>query len=153
MRIIKAELSDLPAVLTLQRLAYQSEAQLVDDFSIPPLTQTLEELTADFGAGIILIAVEQSRPTEIAGSVRGRFSGNTLHIGRLIVNPSRQNRGIGTALLRGIEALYPRMRYELFTSDRSVKNLSLYIKNGYREFKREPLNKRVNLVFLEKHGS
>ena len=128
MKIIKAEKDDLPAILSLQRLAYQSEAQLVNDFSIPPLRQTLEGLTVDFNDGIILKAVEESNPKEIIGSVRGRFFENTLYIGRLLVNPSFQNKGIGTALLLHIESLYPQARYELFTSDKSSKNISLYIK-------------------------
>ena len=154
MNILKAEIKDLRAVLSLQKLAYQSEAQLVNDFSIPPLTQTLEGITEDFNNGVILKAVEQFNTDTVIGSVRGRFSENTLtlYIGRLIVDPSFQNRGIGTALLSSIEELYPHVRYELFTSDRSSKNLSLYIKNGYKEFKREPLNEHVDFIFLEKYG-
>ena len=153
MNIANAEINDLPMILSLQKLAYQSEAQLVNDFSIPPLIQTLESITADFNSGIILKAMLPSKPNEIVGSVRGHIAENTLFIGRLIVNPSFQNQGIGTALLSKIESLYPDMRYELFTSDRSNKNLSLYIKNGYKEFKREPLNENVNFVFLEKNSS
>ena len=149
MDIVKAGINDLPAILSLQKLAYQSEAQAVHDFSIPPLTQTLEGITDDFKGGIILKAVRQG---EIIGSVRGRVSAGTLYIGKLIVNPPFQNQGVGTALLSGIEALYPHMRYELFTSEKSSKNLSIYTKNGYKEFKREPLNGRVDLIFLEKQG-
>ena len=148
MKIIKTEKDDLPAILSLQKRAYQSEAQLVNDFSIAPLTETLEGITDHFDKCLILKAVEQDN--DIIGSVRGFFSGGTLYIGRLIVDPSFQNKGIGTNLLLNIEAMYPRARYELFTSDRSVKNLSLYIKNGYKEFKREPLNEHVSFIFLEK---
>ena len=147
MKIIKAEIHDLPTILSLQKLAYQSEAELVGDYSIPPLTQTIDGITEEFNSGIILIAVDND---EIIGSVRVRFSENTLYIGRLIVTPLRQNQGIGTVLLLAAEALYPNARYELFTSDKSAKNLSLYIKNGYSEFKREALNENVNIVFLEK---
>ena len=150
MMIMRAETDDLPAILALQKLCYQSEAQLVNDFSIPPLKQTLEGITEDFHTGIILKAVNQEKPDEIIGSVRGRLCGNTLYIGRLIVHPACQNQGIGTKLLLEMEALYPDARYELFTSDRSSKNLFLYTKNGYKEFKREALNEVVNLVFLEK---
>ena len=116
------------------------------------MTQTLEGITRDFDDGIILKVVEQNNPNEIIGSVRGRFFGGTLYIGRLMVAPAFQNRGIGTALLLNIESLYPHTRYELYTSERSGKNLSLYLKNGYAEFKREPLNDEVDFVFLEKYG-
>ena len=148
MKIMKAQAHDLPSILTLQKLAYQSEAELVGDYTIPPLTQTIDSITDDFNKGTILKAVDKG---EIIGSVRVHFSQNTLHIGRLIVSPSRQNQGIGSALLSAAEKLYPHARYELFTSDRSERNLHLYTKNGYTEFKREPLNENINLVFLEKH--
>ena len=149
MKIVKAEECDLPSILELQKLAYQSEAELVGDYSIPPLTQTIDGITDDFNNGTILKFVDFG---EIIGSVRVRFSEGTLYIGRLIVTPSRQNQGIGKALLLAAEELYPDARYELFTSDRSAKNLSLYVKNGYKEFKREPFNEYVNLVYLEKYG-
>ena len=42
--IVQAEEADLEAILELQRLAYQGEARLLNDFSIPPLMQTLEEI-------------------------------------------------------------------------------------------------------------
>jgi hypothetical protein len=33
--------------LALQKLAYRSEAEIYDDYTIPPLTQTLGEMRAD----------------------------------------------------------------------------------------------------------
>jgi len=148
MNILKAAINDLPAILALQRLAYQSEALLHDDFTIPPLTQTLEGITADFHKGVILKAVAPD--DEIIGSIRGYLAENTLHIGKLIVHPSFQDQGIGTALLLDMESLHPGVRYELFTSDKSLKNLYLYQKHGYIEFKRGPLNVNSELIFLEK---
>ena len=150
MKIMRAELADLPEILALQKLAYQSEAELVNDYTITPLTQTLEGMTDDFHTGLILKAVSESNPKEIVGSVRGRVNENTLYIGRLIVDPALQNQGIGTALLLHIESLHPQMRYELFTSAMSKKNLSLYLNNGYKEFKRAPLNEVFDFVYLEK---
>ena len=150
MEIIKATENDLSVILELQKLAYQSEAELVGDYSISPLTQTLAGIKDDFKNGIFLKAVENN---EIIGSVRVRFSENTLYIGRMIVSPVQQNKGIGTALLRAAEALYPNAKYELFTSEKSERNLHLYKKNGYKEFKREPMNDNANFVFLEKFPS
>jgi len=149
MNITRAQIHDLPAILALQKLAYQSEAELIGDYSIRPLTQTMDGIADDFSSGVILKAVEGDK---IIGSVRVRLSENTLYIGRLIVTPPRQNQGIGTALLRAAESLYPGARCELFTSDRSARNLHLYRKNGYQEFRREPLNENVDRVFLEKRA-
>ena len=145
--ITTAQLHDLPAILALQKLAYQSEAELLDDFSIPPLHQTLTDTTEDFNNGTILKAVDNN---EIIGSVRVHIINDTMFIGKLIVTPSRQNQGIGKALLFAAENLYPSKRFELFTSSKSSKNLLLYTKCGYIEFKREPLNKAAEIIFLEK---
>lgn len=48
--ILPATLADAPEILALQRLAYQAEARLYADWSIPPLTQTLAELEAELAA-------------------------------------------------------------------------------------------------------
>ena len=46
--IIQATIKDAADILTLQKVAYQSEAKLNDDWSIPPLMQTLSEIEAEF---------------------------------------------------------------------------------------------------------
>jgi phosphoribosylanthranilate isomerase len=142
-----AQVGDAAEILALQRLAYQSEAELNRDFTIPPLTQTPAEIESEFERKIFLRAKMNGR---IIGSVRAEILNTTCHIGRLIVHPDRQNRGVGSRLLREIEARFPQAgRFELFTSERSERNLRLYQKNGYRIFKREPMNDRVMLVYLE----
>ena len=146
--IIPALLTDAPVILDLQKLAYQSEAALNDDYSIPPLTQTLPEWEADFQRQVYLKA---TRDGTIVGAVRGYEQNGTCFIGRLIVHPDCQNRGIGTQLLRGVEAHFnATQRYELFTSERSTRNLYLYHKLGYHIFRTEPLTAKVTIVYLEK---
>jgi phosphoribosylanthranilate isomerase len=146
-QIQKVKKKDLEEVLALQKLAYQSEAELNNDFNIPPLTQTLEEIRAEFADAMFLKVMEGRR---IIGSVRAQEKDGTCHIGRLIVHPDFQNRGIGSRLLREIERRFDCKRFELFTSERSERNMYLYVKLGYREFKRVPLNEKTTLVFLEK---
>ena len=46
--IERAERNDLQQILDLQYIAYRSEAELLNDFRIPPLLQTLQELQAEF---------------------------------------------------------------------------------------------------------
>jgi hypothetical protein len=44
MVIEKAVVNDAEKILSLQKIAYRSEAEIYDDFTIPPLKQTSEEI-------------------------------------------------------------------------------------------------------------
>ena len=64
-----------------------------------------------------------------------------------------QNKGLGRKLMQAIEERFPNCdRFELYTGEKSLKNLYLYNKLGYKEFKQERLSEKVNLVFLEKQN-
>jgi len=145
---MRADRNDLEEILKLQYLAYQSEAQLVNDFNIQPLTQTLEELMDEYEKGVIYKAVDDKE--QIIGSVRGYVRDGTIHIGKLMVHPNFQGRGIGTSLLRHIENEHKGLRKELFTSDRSIRNIKLYERNGYKRFKEEAVSENLRFVYLEK---
>lgn len=145
--VCRAALDDLPEILQLQYLAYQSEAALFGSRDIPPLKQTLDEVTAEFQQGVILKAVCEGK---IIGSVRAKASQETARIGKLMVHPEYQRQGLGTRLLREIEGCFPGRRYELFTSTRSVGNIRLYERLGYRIFRREAVTDELEFVYLEK---
>jgi len=146
--IFQATPDDATEILALQKLAYQTEAQIYNDWNIPPLLQTIEEIRDEFRTHMFLKAVSGH---SIVGSVRARIVGNTCLIGKLIVHPKWRSRGIGTLLLTEIEIIYRAVsRFELFTGSQSVKNLYLYHKLGYQDFRRESLSDQVELIYLEK---
>lgn len=146
--ITKAQEADLQEILDLQYLAYQSEAKLLNNPYIPPLTQTLQEVQAEFEKGIILKAVDKNDC--ILGSVRAFSQDDTLHIGKLIVRPDMQGQKIGTRLLIAVARLWPHQRYELFTSSKSVRNIKLYERLGYQIFKEQAVSPTLNFIYLEK---
>lgn len=150
MNIGKAEFSDLDQILKLQYLAYQSEAKLNNNYSIPPLLQTLEELQVEYQNGTILKAEDENNT--ILGSVRGCSKDNTLHIGKLIVHPDHQGKGIGSKLLLTMEQAYPKHRYELFTSNKSVKNIRLYEHLGYVRYQEKEVAPDLIFIYLEKNS-
>jgi ribosomal protein S18 acetylase RimI-like enzyme len=144
----RAASEDAAEILTLQKLAYQSEAAIYDDFAIPPLTQTLEEIVADLKRQTFLKATMEGR---IVGSVRAYLQDGTCFVGRLIVHPSFQNQGIGTRLLGEIERAFDQAeRFELFTGHLSERNLYLYQKLGYRPYRNRTVSEALTLVHLEK---
>ena len=147
--ISKADIVDLEEILALQYLAYQSEAVLHNNFSIPPLKQTFEEVCAEYEKGIFLNAVDGG---QIVGSVRAFSEAGTAYIGKLIVRPEYQGRGIGTKLLLAIEREYALARYELFTSEKSVRTVRLYERLGYVKFRRREVEKDLVLVYMEKNS-
>ena len=146
--IDRATVADAEEILSLQKLAYRSEAEIYDDFNIPPLLQTPEEIKKDFENQTFLKATLDGK---IRGSVRAFIKEGTCYIGRLIVHPDFQNRGMGKELMQRIEEIFKEaQRFELFTGHRSEKNLRLYRKLGYEISKTVRANDRLNMVYLEK---
>ena len=144
----QAQVEDAREILDLQKLAYQSEAEIYHDDTIPPLTQTLKEITTDFRNQVFIKASVDGR---IVGSVRGQLKQGTCSIGRLIVHPDFQNQGIGIRLMDEVEKYFPEAgRFELFTGHRSERNKYLYRKLGYQVFRRQPVNSDLTLLYLEK---
>ena len=146
--IKKAQKEDLEKILELQYLAYQSEAKLFGNMDIPPLKQTIEELYNEFQKGTILKALDDIGV--IIGSVRAYQENGTVYIGKLMVHPEMQRKGIGTKLLLEIEREYPNQRYELFTSTKSISNIRLYERLGYKIFKEEAVSQKLQFVYLQK---
>ena len=152
-KICKAEYNDLEEILSLQKKAYLTEAAIYDDYSIPPLHQTISSIQKEFEDTYFLKAV--SVDNQIIGSVRMAVKDYTGLVGKLIVDERFQNLGIGKKLLSAIESIYLSdvVRFEIFTGFSSDKNLHIYTSTGYKEFKRERLNDKVMLVYLEKRVS
>lgn len=150
-KITKASIEDIKDILLLQKQAFSSEADIYNDFDTsPPLLQTLEEITKEFSESLFLKAVAEG---EIVGSVRGFQVDDTVFIKRLTVRPRFQNQGIGTMLMKSIEDSFKdNKRYELFTGHKSIRNLHLYHKLGYREFKRMPIHENLTMIFLERYA-
>lgn len=146
--ITQAEYGDLPEILELQYLAYQSEAALFGTQDIPPLKQTLEELRAEYERGLILKLTDKNG--RIIGSVRAEEKEGTVHIGKLMVHPDHRHKGCGTMLLREIESRFPGRWYELFTSTKSVDNIRLYRSLGYSKFRRKLINSDLEFVYMQK---
>lgn len=150
MNITRTQRADLAAILQLQYLAYYSEAELLNDFSIPPLQETLEEISSLYDRDDIFLKME-SEDGQIVGSVRGHCENNTLFIGKLMVHPDWRRNGLGRRLLEYIQTLFPACRYELFTSSESKKNIALYQRSGFHIFLEKEVKPGLTFLYLEKY--
>jgi len=138
---------DFEEILNLQKVAYQSEAAIYNDYGIPPLVQTMAELQGETKRSIMLKVIEDRK---IVGSVRAYEKDGTCYIGKLMVHPAYANRGIGKKLMDAIEKCFGGFRYELFTGHLSEKNLAFYQKLGYQKYKTEKVNEKLQLVYMQK---
>ena len=125
---------DAPELLTLQRACWVQEAIANNDLAIPALRESLAELEAGLGEWETYVVRVAGR---LVGAVRGRIcphDDTVWQIGRLMVAPDLQGRGLGRLLLGHIEQTAPAAvrEYQLFTGARSVRNLKTYKKAGYR---------------------
>jgi len=156
LEVLPMTTADAGEVLTLQRAAYVTEAQLYRDAFLPALTQTLEELVDEIESGGGLVLRKNGR---IIGAVRTRVVGGLLHIGRLIVAPDVQGQGLGSILMNAAEGEAAATDEDsplaadaavLFTGKLSEANLRLYARRGYVETHREQLQSGVELVHMRK---
>ncbi|MFF3606113.1 GNAT family N-acetyltransferase [Streptomyces sp. NPDC002463] len=155
--ISAADAQDAEHILKLQYLCYQSEAELYGDWSIEPLTQSLDALHTELAEGHGLVA---RLGDEVVASVRARLDEDgTVRIAKLIVHPRMQRHGLGGRLLDGIErhfaadtaeATASAKRFQLFTGHRSEGNLRLYRSKGYAQVSTREIGPKLTLVTLEK---
>lgn len=148
--VTRAGLHDAGEILTVQRAAYVTEAQLHDTPWLPPLVQTLDELVAELATVTVCLKAVQGH--RLVGTVRARVDGPVLRIGRLAVVPDLQGQGIGTHLLTAVQDLAePQITtFALFTGSLSEANLRLYRRLGYVETHREQTDTHGGLVHLER---
>ncbi|MEU3739551.1 MULTISPECIES: GNAT family N-acetyltransferase [unclassified Streptomyces] len=143
---------DAEKILKLQYLCYQSEAELYGDYSIEPLTQSLDSIQTELTAGSVLVA---RLGDEVVASVRGTVDPDgTARIDKLIVHPRMQRHGLGGRLLDAIERHLGEggtaKCFQLFSGHRSEQNLQLYRKHGYAAVGTEHVNERLTRITLAK---
>ncbi|MFD9891768.1 GNAT family N-acetyltransferase [Amycolatopsis sp. NPDC059027] len=122
---------ECPELLVLQRCCWVQEAIANDTLAIPALHETLDDVR-DWTRTWSTWRVRQG-PRMIAAA-RARLDGRTWELGRLMVAPDLAGRGLGRWLLSYVENQAPAdaRRFTLFTGHRSIRNLELYQRAGYR---------------------
>lgn len=122
--------ADLAELVVLQRCCWVQEAILNDTLDIPALHETPREVLAWAQSWTTVLARLDGR---LVAAVRGRSEGEKWHVGRLMVAPDIEGRGVGAVLLASIERLAPTgtARFMLFTGGSSHRNIRFYRRAGY----------------------
>ncbi|WP_338087855.1 GNAT family N-acetyltransferase [Nocardioides lijunqiniae] len=130
--IVPATRGDAGELLTLQRACWLQEAVANESVSgIPALHESYDDVVAGIAEWTTFVVRVGGR---LVGAVRGRMEGAAWDIGRVMVAPDLQGRGLGRVLLEHIQAVAPAeaTSYVLFTGARSTENLRMYKKAGFR---------------------
>ena len=147
-RIVPAQLDDAPALLALQRIAFDPEARACNDWAIPPLQETLDGVREHIRTAMVLKAVDGDR---LLGAIRGIVSGDACLIRVLAVAPEAQGRGLGAGLLAAIEDAHPQVaRFDLTTNLMMPRNLRFYLRHGYDVVEQIQHSPTIRLAFLRK---
>jgi tRNA (guanine37-N1)-methyltransferase len=126
--------ADAGELYTLQRACWLQELEANPGVEIPALRESLDDVRRGLGEWTVMVAREPSSG-RLVGAVRGRVDRHgEWDIGRIMVAPDLQGRGLGRALLELVEGLAPAEveTYVLFTGAGSVDNLRMYKKAGFR---------------------
>ena len=146
--IVPAHLDDAPAILAMQRLAFEPEARACQVWEIPPLQETVEGIREHIRVATVLKAMEGDR---MLGSIRGIVTDGTCLIRVLMVAPDAQGRGLGARLLKAIEDAHPQVeRFELTTNMIMVGNVRFYLSHGYEVVEQVQHGPTIRLAFMRK---
>ena len=146
--IVPAHLDDVPAMLAMQKLAFEPEARACQAWEIPPLQETVEGLREHIRMATVLKAMEGDR---LVGAIRGIVTGTTCLIRVLVVAPDAQGRGIGARLLEAIEDAHRQVeRFELTTNLVMVGNVRFYLRHGYDVVEQVQHAPTIRLAFMRK---
>jgi tRNA (guanine37-N1)-methyltransferase len=125
--------ADAGELFTLTRACWLQELWANPGVVIPALEESFEDAVRGLGEWTTFVALAGGR---IVGSARGKVvdGGTVWDVGRVMVAPDLQGRGLGRHLLELIEEAAPAevTTYELNTGASSVDNIRMYKKAGYR---------------------
>ncbi len=135
--------ADAGEILILSRACWLQEAIDNDTFAIPALQEDVEDVRGWIGEWDTWVVRAEGR---LVGAVRGRQETGpdgapVWDVGRLMVAPDLQGRGLGRALLELTERRAPEevTAYVLFTGARSTANIRRYKRAGYRKVPGTPV--------------
>lgn len=147
-RIRTATITDLPAIMSMQKKAFLPVAKKIGWMEIPQMVNTLEDNIPDFETNTILVML--SDEDTIIGSIRGYVENGSLYIGRLMVDPDYQKRGLGRILMRELESRFQFNREWLCSYIDDTETYTFYQRDGFVTYEIYEVGNGVMAAHMEK---
>jgi ribosomal protein S18 acetylase RimI-like enzyme len=114
----------------LQKAAYLVEAKLIHFYDIPPLKETIDELSE---SNETFLGYFEEK--ELAGAISYTIDGHELTICRMMVHPDHVRKGIAKKLLHTLEERNRDIAiFKVSTGKENLPARALYQKNGFHHF-------------------
>ncbi|OCA90335.1 hypothetical protein A8F94_00045 [Bacillus sp. FJAT-27225] len=144
----KSVLGDIIHLLSIQKAAFQEDLEKYQDYDTNPACETPEKLAENIKKFYHYTILDGEK---IIGAFDVRGNDNRMHIDKIFIDPSIQNKGIGTSAIHFIEREFPNVKlWTLYTPSLSFRNHQLYEKLGYKKTKEVQLSPKLILFKFEK---
>ncbi|MBP6660962.1 MAG: GNAT family N-acetyltransferase [Chitinophagales bacterium] len=131
-------------ILQLQKLSYQTEAELIKFYKIPPLIETLNQL---INSTEKFIVYETSN--EIVGFLSYQINQEKLEICRLAICPNYFKNGIATKLMMYLSSIENVNQFLVSTAKNNLPATTFYLKNGFIETHKSNVDNLVLVHFVK----
>lgn len=149
MKITTASKNDVKEIFSLQKKAFEPVAKKINCYDIPQMKDTLDDVINTFNKTTTLKMLSDNG--DIIGSINGQINDGVLHIGRLMVDPDYQHKGLGKMLLHHLENMMPHTSEELCSYIDDDVTCTFYSKEGFKECYRYTVCGDTMAMHMEKN--
>lgn len=146
----RADKSDAPQILALQKTASLEDLETYGEGSVPVMLQSLTELQQllEQPDQVFIKAVVNGK---IIGTVSAQGTNGRACLNQIHVHPYFRERNIGSRLIEEMEKAFPATkRFEARAGHKSRSILSELQQLGYQEFKTEAFTPAMTWVYVQK---
>lgn len=144
----KSTVEDIESLLPIQKASFQEDLEKYEDFKTNPACETYEKLAENIKKYHHFTILDGQT---IIGAIDLRGNEERMHIDKLFIGPSNQNKGVGTDAILFLEKKFPKVKlWTLYTPYLSFRNHYFYEKFGYKKTKEVQLTTNLVLFKYEK---